>query len=269
MVALALRVTDGQRAYHRGATRQPVFTDLNLEVRTGEVLALLGPSGCGKSTLLRILAGLESLDHGRLEVFGARPSAPKVGIAFQQPSLLPWLTVAQNVALGLRFAANRAARTPDAVSRVLDELRLESVADAYPAELSGGQAQRANVARLVVTGRPILLLDEPFAALDPGTREALQDWLLDLQRARGLTLVVVTHDLSEALHLGDRVAVMSGIPGTIRRVWDVRSHGGRTDRSEAGEAVRRHILSQYDADPHPADRPTTWADTLSDSPKGR
>jgi sulfate transport system ATP-binding protein/sulfonate transport system ATP-binding protein len=247
MDAVALRLSGATRAYHRGTTRHEVFGNLDLDVRRGEILALLGPSGCGKSTLLRVLAGLDRLDAGRVDV-GAGYGAGAVGIAFQNPSLLPWLTVAENVGLGLRFSANAARREADIVARTLRDLGLADLADAYPAELSGGQAQRVNVARLIVVGRPILLLDEPFAALDPATREALQDWLRDLQQARGLTMVVVTHDLTEALHLGDRIAVMSGRPGTIRQAWDVRAVAGRTDRTAATEALRRQILDHYDAD---------------------
>jgi len=251
MDAVALRLTAGTRAYQRGATRHVVFANLDLEVRTGEILALLGPSGCGKSTLLRVLAGLEPADRGRLTVSHAHD--PAVGIAFQDPSLLPWLTVAENIELGLRFAANREARAANSVARTLAQLGLEALTDAYPAELSGGQAQRVNVARLIVIGRPILLLDEPFAALDPATREALQDWLRGLQQARRLTLVVVTHDLTEALQLGDRIAVMAGQPGTIQRVWDVEGVAGRTDRTAATELLRRQILAHYAADLRPGD----------------
>jgi len=247
MDAVALRLTGAARAYHRGPIRHEVFAGLDLDLRRGEVLALLGPSGCGKSTLLRVLAGLDRLDAGRLE-HGAGYGSGSVGIAFQNPSLLPWLTVAENIGLGLRFAANADRRAAGHVVRTLRDLGLASLADAYPAELSGGQAQRVNVARLIVVGRPILLLDEPFAALDPATREALQDWLLDLQRARGLTMVVVTHDLTEALHLGDRIAVMAGCPGTIQQTWDVRGVASRTDRSVATETLRRQILDHFDAE---------------------
>jgi sulfate transport system ATP-binding protein/sulfonate transport system ATP-binding protein len=263
MDPVALRLTGGHKGYPRGRGRHTVFTGVDLEVREREVLALLGPSGCGKSTLLRTLAGLEALDRGRLQV--ARPGS--VGIAFQDPSLLPWLTVAQNVALGLRFAANRAAREAASVSRTLDELGLAGVADAYPAELSGGQAQRANVARLVVAGRPVLLLDEPFAALDPGTRSSLQDWLLELRRARKLTLVVVTHDLSEALHLGDRVAVMSGVPAGIRRTWDVRGIASR-GAGAASELLRSEILRHYDMGSVPLDAAVAERPALQAAARG-
>jgi sulfate transport system ATP-binding protein/sulfonate transport system ATP-binding protein len=247
MDSVALRLIGGQKSYQRGRRRQTVFAELDLEVRSGEVVAVVGPSGCGKSTLLRTLAGLEQLDAGDLAIGGPG----RVGIAFQEPSLLPWLTVAQNVGLGLRFAANRAVRHGGGVTGTLEELGLAGVADAYPSELSGGQAQRANVARLLVAGLPILLLDEPFAALDPATRGALQEWLLDLRRHRSLTIVIVTHDLSEALRLGDRVAVMSGAPAKIQRTWDARKGAVLESARPTTEAVRREILAEYDVAPAP------------------
>jgi ABC-type nitrate/sulfonate/bicarbonate transport system ATPase subunit len=251
MDAVALRLTGGHKAYQRGGARHDVFTDVDLEVRAGEIVALLGPSGCGKSTLLRALARLEPLDGGAVH----GPGADAVGIAFQEPSLLPWLTVSENVALGLRFAANRRAGSGGSVDRALVELGLDALAGAYPAQLSGGQAQRTNVARLVVAGRPILLLDEPFAALDPSTRTALQDWLLELRAARGLSMLVVTHDVSEALHLGDRIVLMAGTPGRIRRTWDVRGVSGRSADHAPTHALRAEILREYDPEPErtPAD----------------
>lgn len=275
MGALALRVTDGTKRYQRGGKTLTVFHSLNLTVRTGEVFALLGPSGCGKSTLLRVLAGLEALNAGRMEVgWGGRAGAgitndagpgadsaagPErngnsraLGIVFQEPLLFPWLTVAESVGLGLRYRANRAAGGAESVEQVLRDFGLAAVGHAYPGELSGGQAQRASLARTIVTRPAVLLLDEPFAALDPRTRTALQDWLLDIVRRRALTVVLVTHDIDEALYLGDRVALMSAPPSTIVNVWEIdrtmAPHGGG-DRGQ--HAIRREILLLYQSDvPH-------------------
>jgi ABC-type nitrate/sulfonate/bicarbonate transport system ATPase subunit len=269
--ALALRVTDGTKRYQRGGKTLTVFHSLDLTVRTGEVFALLGPSGCGKSTLLRVLAGLEALSAGRMEVgWGGRVGADMThdagpgadglegngnsrarGIVFQEPLLFPWLTVAENVGLGLRYRASRAAGGAESVDQVLRDFGLAAVGHAYPDELSGGQAQRASLARTIVTRPAVLLLDEPFAALDPRTRTALQDWLLDIVRRRALTVVLVTHDVDEALYLGDRVALMSAPPSTIVHVWEVdrttTPHGG--DRGQ--HATRREILALYQSDvPH-------------------
>jgi len=257
LAAPALRLTGGTKSYERSRRRVPVFADVDLELRRGEITVLLGPSGCGKSTLLRTLAGLEPLDRGSLEIDPGSSSeaALQVGIAFQEPSLLPWLTVAENVALGLRFAANR--RSPAkprsgpsaaAVAALLGELGLAGLAGARPNELSGGQAQRVNVARVVITGRSILLLDEPFAALDPATRADLQAWLARLVDRHRLATLLVTHDVDEAIALGDRILLMAGHPGRIHRTW-VPGRG-------AGGAIRSEILAAYRADHgrSPADR---------------
>ena len=251
MAAVALRIRDGGKSFVRGQDHRVAFEGVDLDIRAGEIVSLLGPSGCGKSTLLRSIAGLEDLDTGSIEVGDDMDPHHAVGIAFQQPSLLPWLTVAGNVGLGLRFAANRVAVSDGIIDRTIIELGLEAVADSFPDELSGGQAQRANVARLIVTGRPILLLDEPFAALDPATRAGLQDWLIELQRSHDLSVVVVTHDVSEALRLGDRVALMTGAPGSIQRVWDVGGSAAADRDAPAMESLRQEILDHYDVDQSP------------------
>jgi ABC-type nitrate/sulfonate/bicarbonate transport system ATPase subunit len=251
MAALALRVDGAGKAFDRGHDRHVAFEGVDLDIYSGQILALLGPSGCGKSTLLRSIAGLEDLDTGSIAVGPGLDPEHAVGIAFQQPSLLPWLTVRGNVGLGLRFAANRVVDAGEVVETAIDELGLHAVADAFPDELSGGQAQRANVARLIVTGRPILLLDEPFAALDPSTRASLQDWLVALQRRRGLSAVVVTHDVSEALRLGDRVALMTGAPGSVGHIWNVSEVAGPNHEPKALERLHREILAHYDGDRSP------------------
>jgi len=246
MGAVALRVTGGHKSYHRGPLEVEVLRDVNVEVLDGEVLALLGPSGCGKSTLLRVAAGLEPLRSGSVTVNGGTArDRQRVGIAFQQPNLFPWLTVAENVGLGLRFAANAGAREGRPVADLLDEFGLAGVADAYPSELSGGQAQRVSLARTVVTRPRVLLLDEPFAALDPRTRSALTDWLLEIQRNHRLTIVMVTHDVAEALAVGDRVALMSDAPGSIAHVWDVPPAVRRERESAGAHALRLEILGHY------------------------
>ncbi|MGH7753775.1 MAG: ABC transporter ATP-binding protein, partial [Gemmatimonadales bacterium] len=271
---------------HRHGQARTVFHSLDLAVQAGEVFVLLGPSGCGKSTLLRVLAGLELLSTGRVEVGRRTPGGKDgadgighgaggaagdqngrpLGIVFQEPLLFPWLTVAESVALGLRYRANRAANAAQSVDQVLRDFGLAPVAHAYPSELSGGQAQRASLARTIVTGPGILLLDEPFGALDPRTRAALQDWLLEIVRRRRLTVVLVTHDINEALYLGDRVALMSSPPSTIVNVWDVRRQaveddGGHRHRDTRQQAIRREILSLYQTDVLPGTAgtdPANW-----------
>ena len=289
MGTCALRLTGGTKRYaaggrdgagngsgSRGRQSEPVFEGIDLEVETGEVFVLLGPSGCGKSTLLRVLAGLEPLSEGRVEIGGPglESGVSRVGIAFQEPLLLPWLTVTENVALGLRFRANRAAHADEAVEQALEDFGLAAVASAYPNELSGGQAQRASLARSIVTRPAILLLDEPFSALDPRTRAALQDWLLGIVHRRHLTTVLVTHDVEEALYLGDRVALMSSRPGRIVQTWDTghTEHGRDGDGGAAGarearerrraeerlRSARSEILARYQTDVPPVAPVASW-----------
>ena len=241
MAAVPLCLSGATRRVRDRRGEFTVFEDLDLTVEEGELFVLLGPSGCGKSTLLRVIAGLDPLDAGRVDI---APGAHgrDVGIVFQQPLLLPWLTVTENVALGLRYASNRGARRPGVVDETLEAFGLRDLGDAYPDELSGGQAQRVSLARTVVTDPRVILLDEPFAALDPLTRRAMQQWLQDVQARLGLTVVLVTHDVDEAVLLGHRVALMSPSPGRICRHWQF----GRERREPAHLAVARaSVIDAY------------------------
>lgn len=235
MGTVALRLTGAAKSYDRDGSGHAAFENIDLEVRQGEVFALLGPTGCGKSSLLRVIAGLETLTTGRVEVAGEGQAdeRPRVGMVFQDPLLLPWLTVAENVGLGLNYRANHDAREAGAVDALLRDFGLADLGNASPAALSGGQAQRVSLARTIVIRPRILLLDEPFGALDPRTRASLQDWLLEVVHRRRLTTIVVTHDVEEALRLGDRVGLMSRRPGTIASIW------------ERGQAGRDEILASY------------------------
>lgn len=246
MAAVALRVTDAAKAYVNGGHETPVFSGVDLDVEAGEILALLGPSGCGKSTLLRAVAGLDELSGGTIEWPAGGDAETRVGVVFQQPLLLPWLTVQENVTLGLRYRAHRgAADDAEAVRSTIAEFGLGDLVEAYPDELSGGQAQRVSVARTVVTQPQIVLLDEPFSALDPLTRASMQDWLVGIQQSLGLTAVIVTHDVDEAVFLGDRVAMMSPAPGTIVHTWTL-DRATRAERgSQAADELKREILATY------------------------
>ncbi|MCK9486016.1 MAG: ABC transporter ATP-binding protein [Dehalococcoidia bacterium] len=241
MAARPLRVTGGARRFGARGQQFTVFEDLDLEVQDGEVVVLLGPSGCGKSTLLRIIAGLDQLDEGTVEVAPGEHGRD-VGIVFQQPLLLPWLNVRDNVTLGLRYRANRGAKEAGLVDRTLAEFGLADLAEAYPSELSGGQAQRVSLARTVVTRPRVILLDEPFGALDPLTRRSMQQWLVGVQQSLGLTVVMVTHDVEEAILLGNRVALMSPSPGRICRTWSLGSDAGEPRQMAT---LREEVLRTY------------------------
>ena len=186
---------------------------LDLDVRDGEFLSLLGPSGCGKSTALRMIAGLSRPSSG--SVAWRDGVRPQVGFVFQEPTLMPWASVARNVYLPLRLAGLSERDAQPRVVAALDGVGLAQFADAYPRELSGGMRMRVSIARALVTRPPLLLMDEPFAALDEITRFRLNDDLLALARQLGTTVLFVTHSVFESVYLSSRIAVFSARPGRI------------------------------------------------------
>ncbi|WP_309083100.1 ABC transporter ATP-binding protein [Chelativorans sp.] len=185
--------------------------DVNFTVRRGEFVCIVGPSGCGKTTVLRILAGLEQLLSGEVRIDSTVPPA----MVFQEASVLPWLTVAQNVAFPLSLKGVSRQKQRERVDELLQLTGLTEFADARPHQLSGGMKQRVSVARALVDDRDVLLMDEPFGALDEQTRFTLQQELLSIWERTGKTVVFITHSVDEALTLADRVLVMSPRPGTI------------------------------------------------------
>ncbi len=191
-----------------------VFNDLSLVVDPGEFVAILGPSGCGKSTVLRLIAGLEQPTAGEIAI-GGRPVSvtdDRCAVVFQEPRLLPWRTVSQNVALGAR---RRSGNRSEPVRALLDEVGLADSAGAWPHQLSGGMAQRVALARGLAAEPDVLLLDEPFAALDALTRLRMQDLLLQVRERHDQTVVLVTHDIDEALYLADRIVILGDTPARV------------------------------------------------------
>jgi NitT/TauT family transport system ATP-binding protein len=206
----------------RGASHTAI-ENVSLEVREGQFVSILGPSGCGKSTLLYIVGGFEQASQGQVRVDG-QPIAgpgPDRGPVFQEYALFPWKTVLSNVAYGLR---QQGMAKQDALQKArawLDKVKLGQYADFYPKELSGGMRQRAAIARTLAYEPRILLMDEPFGALDAHTRLMLQSELLALWEQLGSTVLFVTHSVEEAVYLSDRVVVMGGAPGTVKQVVDI------------------------------------------------
>jgi sulfonate transport system ATP-binding protein len=219
---------------------------VSIEVAAGEIVAVVGGSGCGKSTLLRLVCGLDRPSAGRVLLDGAVVTGPheKIGIVFQEPRLLPWLTVAGNVEFGLadRPRGERTGRAAAQLARV----GLADKASAWPRQLSGGQAQRAAIARALVTRPEVLLLDEPFSALDAFTRIDLQDHLLNLWMDLEPTLLLVTHDVDEAIVLADRVVVMKPRPGRVHEEIAVDLPRPRDRQSAAFDFARRRVLGALD-----------------------
>ncbi|MGA7788865.1 MAG: ABC transporter ATP-binding protein [Xanthobacteraceae bacterium] len=219
---------------------------VSLDVELGEIVAVIGGSGSGKSTLLRAVGGLDPASEGSIVLDGERITSPhqKIGIIFQEPRLLPWLKVADNVAFGIcdRPKRERAQRVGAALKRV----GLADKAGVWPRELSGGQAQRVAIARALVPRPEVLLLDEPFSALDAFTRTDLQGHLLDLWADAKPTLILVTHDVDEAIVLADRVMVMCPRPGRIFDEIGVDLPRPRDRQSAAFDFVKRRILAALD-----------------------
>lgn len=227
---------------------------ISLAVEPGEIVAVIGGSGSGKSTLLRIITGLDHASAGRVTVGGKvidRP-LPEVGIIFQEPRLLPWLSVARNVGFGLDGVP--AAEREKRVTAALDKVGLAKYGPRWPRELSGGQAQRVAIARALVMRPAVLLLDEPFSALDAFTRVDLQDHLLDLWAETRPTLLLVTHDIEEALVLADRVVVLRPFPGRIAAAMPVLLPRPRDRLSPEFEEAKRQVLTALGrslTEPHP------------------
>lgn len=194
---------------------EPILDGIDLAVAPGEVVSLIGPSGCGKSTVLRLLAGLDRPSAGELRVDGQPVDGPSraTGMVFQEPRLLPWLDVERNIAFGLAGTARELRQRT--VARLLGQVHLEHAGGLYPRQLSGGMQQRTAIARALATEPDILLLDEPFSALDAFTRIHLQDLVLELWERTRLTTVLVTHDIDEALYLSDRIVVLSTRPARV------------------------------------------------------
>lgn len=206
------------------------------------VLGVVGPSGCGKSTLLRVIAGLDAASGGALTFHGEAIAAPRpdVAVVFQEPRLLPWATVRGNIALGLWDVPGEQRR--EAVEAVLRKVELTDFGDALPKQLSGGMAQRVGIARALVRRPRLLLLDEPFAALDPLTRLRMQDHLLDMVGTDVPHVIVITHDIDEALVLSDRILVLKGPPGQIRADLPVDLPKPRIRTSPAFQAAKAGII---------------------------
>jgi NitT/TauT family transport system ATP-binding protein len=232
---------------------------LDLDVHDGEILTLVGPSGCGKSTVLDLVSGLSTPTSGAVEIDGRRVSGPGLdrGVVFQQYTLLPWRTALGNVEFALEAVGGRSrAERRRVAHEYLELVGLTDFADRYPHELSGGMKQRVAIARSLSYQPEVLLMDEPFGALDAQTRERLQEELVQIWRRTGTTIVFITHDIEEAVFLGQRVAVMSTRPGKVVEVINVvLDRASDADvRSSAEFATYRHQIWEHLRQPAPAYR---------------
>ena len=218
--------------------------DVSLDVYPGELISIIGPSGCGKTTLLRLVAGLDAPSSGSVTLDGEPITGPdpRRGYVFQQGSLFPWLTIEGNVAFGLKAQGKYATHRGD-VHQYLQMVGLGGFEHSYPHQVSGGMAQRVAIARALIDHPDVLLLDEPMGALDSFTRADLQDRLLDLWEQYHTTMILVTHDVDEAIYLGNRVVIMTPRPGRIKEIVPIRLKN-RDRGSDNFNAYRRQLLSE-------------------------
>ena len=223
------------RAPSRGAAEVVALERVSHSFKQGELVSLLGPSGCGKTTLLRIVAGMTRASHGRVEIRGREVLGPQddFGFVFQAPNLLPWRTVLANVLFPMEIAGRNDDAAKKRALELLDLVGLSAFAKSRPHQLSGGMKQRVALCRALVPGPSLLLMDEPFGALDELTRMEMQDLLLDIRRVSGTTVVFVTHSISEAVYLADEVLVFSRRPGRV------------IDRIRTGLAYPRSAALRY------------------------
>lgn len=207
----------------------PVLRHVSFDVREGEILSLIGESGCGKTTLLRIIQGLIKLDAGTIKVDGksVTSAGPDRGFVFQQASLLPWRSARANIEFGLELQGVSTSARRRKAQDLLKLVNLEHAGEQFPHQLSGGMQQRIGLARALAINPSILLMDEPFSALDAQTREELQAELLRVQRETGKTIIFVTHDLDEAIYLSNRVLVLAAKPGRVKKIIDIPFTGTR------------------------------------------
>lgn len=219
--------------------------NVDLFVKEGEFITVIGPSGCGKSTLLRIVAGLDNGYSGNVTLAGAKIEGPGIdkGFIFQEHRLFPWLTVEKNIASDLPLGNKEVRKRVD---ELIELVKLNGFEKSYPRELSGGMAQRVAIARALLRNPAILLLDEPFGALDAFTRAHMQAVLLDIWRTNKTTMIFVTHDIDEAVFLGNRVVILEPRPGTIRKIVTVDLPYPRKKTTSSFQELRLKVLNQFE-----------------------
>ncbi len=237
-------IRDLSKAFAKEDETITALHDINLEIRDDEFVCLVGPSGCGKTTLLRIVAGLETATSGSVTVDGReiRSPDPKRGMVFQEYSLFPWRTVTDNIAFGLEMKGISKAERRRIAGEYLTLVGLDEFRDHYPFELSGGMRQRVAIARALANDPDVLLMDEPFGALDAQTRNRMQKELLSIWEQTKKTIIFVTHSVDEAVYLSDRIVILSGRPGTVREILDLPWPRPRDRTSTEFAEIRRHVL---------------------------
>lgn len=248
MAQAKLVLADLHKVFRSSGSEVTALQNINLVIEPGELICIVGSSGCGKSTMLRILAGLEQNYEGHVLLGDQDILGPGLdrGVVFQEHRLLPWLTVRENIAFGLKDRNSTEAEK--LVCEHIELVGLKGFEDAYPRQLSGGMAQRAGIARALVNRPDILLLDEPFGALDALTKIQMQQEILRIWQAEGTTMILVTHDIEEAVYLADRVIVMSSRPGKIKKIIPVELSRPRDRNSYDFSLIRKKVYQEFFVD---------------------
>jgi len=242
---VAVSIVVNEKAFISDEKRTVVIDDISLEIKQGEFLTIIGPSGCGKSTLLKIIAGLDTDYVGKVHIENRRIVEPGInqGFIFQEHRLFPWLTVEQNIAADLNLQDSKVKQK---VAEIIQIVRLDGYEKAYPSALSGGMSQRVAIARALIREPEVLLLDEPFGALDAFTRKHLQDVLLQIWQKKKITMILVTHDIDESIYLGTKLAILRAKPGALQKVMPIKLSFPRDRTDSSFQYLRQEVLKEFE-----------------------
>lgn len=244
---MGLEVKNIKRIFSINQSELEVLRDISLNVQDGEIISIVGGSGCGKSTLLKIIAGLDKATEGEIWLDDKKlekPNQKEVGIIFQEARLFPWSTVEKNIEFGLTDKLSKEARKQK-VQEHIDLVGLQGFENALPDQLSGGMKQRVSIARSLINRPRVLLLDEPFGALDAFTKINMQQEVLKIWQQEKMTLILVTHDIDEAIYLGDKVVVMSSKPGVVKKVIPIKMSRERDRTSSEFALYRKKVFDEF------------------------
>ena len=244
-MSLSVQIHVDEKAFHIDTTKKVVLKEIELEINEGDFLTVIGPSGCGKSTLLKIIAGLDSEYQGVVDINGRKITKPAItqGFIFQEHRLFPWLTIEENIAADLNLKDSNVRQKVD---EMIEIVRLKGYEKAYPSEISGGMSQRVAIARALIRDPEVLLLDEPFGALDAFTRQHLQDVLIDIWQKKKITMVLVTHDIDESIYLGTDIAILRANPGQLQKLIHVGLAYPRSRTDSSFQYIRQQVLKEFE-----------------------
>ena len=242
---MSVHVQVKEKAFQHENSKKIVLDNIDLTVQKGDFLTIIGPSGCGKSTLLKIIAGLDTEYSGGVLINQKAVVKPGItqGFIFQEHRLFPWMTVEQNIAADLSLRDVEVRRKVD---EMIEIVRLKGYEKAYPSEISGGMSQRVAIARALIREPEVLLLDEPFGALDAFTRQHLQDVLIDIWQRKKITMVLVTHDIDESIYLGTEIAILRANPGKVQKWMQVPLSYPRNRTNPSFQEVRQRVLLEFE-----------------------